>query len=232
VALVAEAADPGDAKAGVRALQSLLERIYDFEIAHDVRDYLITDRAELGRLHAATAGSGTPETLLVEEDEGGLRLALYLDAGLLRRLAASAPLERLDDDNLEDFCTALEGVSHFACVTWSAARGRPVSVLALEMQAEVDKYAASVLLAGTQRGGRLAHGLHSRLFEQVRFRDDLAHDARRLYEAANRHAARFCRRLEDRFLRRREARVGEMLAELRRFYRLGDAAKLSLVQAV
>ncbi len=215
----------------LRGLQSLLERIYDVEIPQDVRDFLITDRAELERLHGDTARSGTSETLLVEEGEEGVRLALYLDAELLRRLADSPPLERLDDDNLEDFCTALEGVSHFACVAWSAARGRPVSVLALETQAEVDKYATSVLLAGAQRGGRLAHGLHARLFEQVRFRDDLAHDARRLYEAANRYAARFCHRLEARFLRRREARVDGMLGELRRFYRLGDAAKLSLIEA-
>ena len=215
----------------VRELQSLLELIYDVEIPQDVGDFLITDRADLERLHAPSADAGAAEALLVQESEEGVELALYLDAALLHRLAASPPLTRLDDDNLEDFCTALEGVSHFACVAWCAARGRPVSVLALEMQAEVDKYCTSVLLAGTQRGGTLAHGLHARLFEHVRFRDDLAADARRLYEIANRYAARFCRRLEDRFLRRREARVGEMLGELRRFYRLGDAAKLNLIEA-
>jgi hypothetical protein len=215
----------------LRELQALLGRINDVELAHDVCDFLITDRDELQRWHAASAASGTPETLLVEEGEEGMNLALYLDADLLRRLADSAPLQRLHDGNLEDFCTALEGVSHFSCVTWCAARGRPVSVLALEMQAEIDKYAASVLLAGTQRGGELAHELHARLFEHVRFREDLADDARRLYEAANRYAARFCRRLEDRFLRRRRARVLEMLAELRRFYRLDDVGKLRAVQA-
>lgn len=215
----------------LRELQSLLGRIYDVEVAHDVYDFLITDRRDLAQWHGASAASGTPETLLVEQGDGRLDLALYLDAALLERLAASAPLERLHDGNLEDFCTALEGVSHFACVTWCAARGREVSVLGLEMQAEVDKYAAAVLLAGTQRGGALAHELHSRLFEQVRFRDDLAADARRMYEAANRYAARFCRRLEDRFLRRRTVRVDEMLGELRRFYRLGDAGKLRAIEA-
>jgi hypothetical protein len=215
----------------LRELQSLLGRINDVEVAHDVYDFLITDRAELRRWHAPSAASGTPETLLVEEGEEGVSLALYLDSGLLRRLAESTPLERLHDGNLEDFCTALEGVSHFSCVAWCAARARPVSVLTLEMQAEIDKYAASVLLAGTQRGGALAHELHGQLFERVRFREDLAEDARRLYEAANRHAARFCRRLEDRFLKRRRARVPEMLAELRRFYRLDDAGKLRAVHA-
>jgi hypothetical protein len=215
----------------LRELQSLLGRINDVELAHDVCDFLITDRAELRRWHAASAASGTPETLLVEEGDDGVNLALYLDDALLQRLAESAPFERLHEGNLEDFCTALEGVSHFSCVAWCAARGRPVSVLALELQAEVDKYAASVLLAGTQRGGELARELHGRLFERVRFREDLGADALRLYEAANRHAARFCRRLEDRFLRGRRARVLEMLAELRRFYRLDDAGKLRAAHA-
>lgn len=215
----------------VRELQTLLARIYDVDVTHDVRDFLITDRSVLARWHDACAASGTPETLLVEERDGELNLALYLEAELLERLAASTPLERLHEDNLEDFCTALEGVSHFACVTWCAARGREVSVLGLEMQAEVDKYAVAVLLAGTQRGGALARDLHARLFDRVTFRADLAADARRLYEAANRYAARFCRRLEDRFLRRRQARVDAMLGELRRFYRLGDAGKLRAIEA-
>ena len=38
--------------------------------------------------------------------------------------------------------------------------------------------------------------------------------------------ARFCRRLEERFLRRRQARSEAMVAQLRAFYRLGRHAKL------
>jgi hypothetical protein len=132
----------------LRELQALLARINDAAVAEDVCDYLITDRAQLHRWHAPSAAAATPEALLVAEQDGALDLGLYLDAALLERLRASAPLECLDDDNLEDFCTALEGVSHFNCVAWSAARGWSVSLLGLEMQAEIDKYAATVLLAG------------------------------------------------------------------------------------
>jgi hypothetical protein len=215
----------------LRELQALLAHINDAAVAEDVCDFLITDRAQLHRWHAPSATADTPEALVVAEDDGALDLGLYLDPRLLARLGASAPLERLDDDNLEDFCTALEGVSHFHCVAWSAARGRSVSLLGLEMQAEIDKYATTVLLAGSQRGGRLMRGLYARLFERVRFRDDLDGTLRALYLEANRYAARFCRRLEDRFLRRREARVVEMLRELSRFYRLGDAGKLRAIEA-
>jgi hypothetical protein len=215
----------------LRELQALLARINDATVAEDVCDYLTTDRAQLRRWHAPSAAAATPEALLVAEQDGALDMSLFLDPALLARLTASAPLERLDDDNLEDFCTALEGVSHFHCVAWCAARGWSVSLLGLEMQAEIDKYAAAVLLAGSQRGGALIRGLHGQLFERVRFRDDLDATLRRVYLEANRYAARFCRRLEDRFLRRREARVRDMLGELRRFYRLGDAGKLRAIEA-
>ena len=215
----------------LRELQRLLATINDADVPEDVCDFLITDRGALARWHAPSGASGTSETLLVAEHAGGLDVGLYLDAALLARLAASKPLARLDDDNLEDFCTALEGVSHFHCVAFCAARGWTVSLLGLEMQAEIDKYAASVLLAGSQRGGALVRGLHQRLFERVRFRDDLDAALRTLYMQANRYAARFCRRLEERFLRRRQVRVPDMLGELRRFYRLGDAGKLRAIEA-
>jgi hypothetical protein len=215
----------------LRELQSLLARIYDLPAAGDVGDFLITDRAELARLHAETAARGLPEALLVAERADGVELALYLDAALLARLAQSAPLEHLSDENLEDFCTALEGVSHYACVSFAAQTDAPVSLLGLEMQAEIDKYALSVFVAAQQRGGTLARDLYGRLFERVDYRADLDAKARCLYQAANRYAARFCRRLEDRFLRPRRARVEAMLRELRAFYRLGDAGKLRLIEA-
>ena len=212
-------------------LQALLATINDADVAEDVCDYLITDRRQLDRLQGPCGAAAVSETLLVAEGDEALGMGLYVDPALLERLTASEPLTRLDDDNLADFCSALEGVSHFNCVAWSAARGWSVSVLGLEMQAEVDKYTAAVLLAGSQRGGALVRGLHGRLFDRVRFRDDLDAAVRAMYARANRYAARFCRRLEDRFLRPRQARVTEMLAELRRFYRLGDAGKLRCIEA-
>jgi hypothetical protein len=215
----------------LRELQALLARINDAEVRLDVCDFLVTDRRALRRWLTRDAARESPETLLVAEHGEGLDVALYLDPRLLERLAASRPLERLDDDNLEDFCTALEGVSHFNCVAFCAARDWSVSLLGLEMQAEVDKYAATVLLAGMQRGGTLVRGLHGRLFGRVRFRDPRDTALGALYAKANRYAARFCEKLEQRFLSRRRARVEEMLGELRRFYRLGDAGKLRCIEA-
>jgi hypothetical protein len=101
-----------------------------------------------------------------------------------------------------------------------------VSLLELELQAEVDKYASALRLMLEQRAGRFPGELFERLFERVAFLPTLSADERGRYEEAHRFAARFCRRLEERFLRRRQARPEAMLAELRAFYRLGRHAKL------
>jgi hypothetical protein len=214
----------------LRELQAWLERIYDLDVAADVDDFLITDRDQLSRWHKESAERALPEALLVNERANSLDIALYLDAVLLERLKQSAPMARLGEHNLEDFCTVLEGVSHFAYVVFAARANRSVSLLGLETQAEIDKYATSVLIVATQDGGRLPRRLHGALFDRVRYRDDLDTPTRRVYEAANRYAGRFCRRLEDRFLRPRRVRVEGMLRELRTFYRLSDAEKLRLIE--
>ena len=61
---------------------------------------------------------------------------------------------RLHDGNVADYWTALEGVSHFLYLAWNAGHDKPVSLLELEMQAEVDKYVASYWLMRRQFPGR------------------------------------------------------------------------------
>jgi hypothetical protein len=215
----------------VRELQQLLARIYDTEAAHDVADFLLTDPRLAARLHPALAARETPETLLLEQDDEGVRVALYLDRELLRRLAAAPPFERLDGRNLEDFCTALEGVSHFACLTWNAARDRGVSLLGLELQAEVDKYAASLFVIGAQHRESATRGLWTQLFERFRYAEGLEVAARERYQAANHYAARFCRHLERDYLSPRRPRIEALLRRLRWFYRLPDGEKLRCAAA-
>jgi hypothetical protein len=151
---------------------------------------------------------------------------LFIDAQVLNRLAQHDPLQSLSDENLQDFCTALEGVSHFHYLIWSLSRGRDVSLLELELQAEVDKYASALTLLTRQRDGAYPRTLHARLFDRVSYMPQLGETARHRYEAANRHAARYCRELDERFLRRRACRPEAWLTELRKFFRCGHQQKL------
>jgi len=105
-----------------------------------------------------------------------------------------------------------------------------VSLLELEMQAEIDKYVASFLLLKQQFPEVFPAQLLTLLFERTRIDPTLAGEHVGMYRAASRYAERFCRRL-DRVLRgSRQGLEREVLAELRRFYRLTDMCKVAHIE--
>lgn len=211
-------------------LQSLISGIYDVSITHDVYDFLVTDR---GRLPAAAPTSESDEELFVThsaDDCGEVGVSLYLDPALLERLKVADPLVRLHDGNVADYWTALEGVSHFLYLAWNAGHDRPVSLLELEMQAEVDKYVSSYWLMREQFPDHFPAELLNVLFERTRIDSRLARGRENLYREATRYAQKFCRRLEQSLRGARGDSGGEILAELRRFYRLTNARKLAHIE--
>jgi hypothetical protein len=209
-------------------LQSLIGDIYDVRVAYDVYDFLVTDRSCLPP--AARAGGAEEELIVAESADGAeLALSLYLDPALLARLSGADPLVELNSGNLGDWWTALEGVSHFLYLAWNAGHDRPVSLLELEMQAEVDKYVASYWLMRRQYPQHFPSELRRALFERTRIDPRLAAGRRRLYGEASSYAARFCRRLERRLTRAADGER-EVLAELRRFYRLSNARKRAHIE--
>jgi hypothetical protein len=210
----------------LRRMQTLLAQLYDAPVREDVQDFVLSDRQHLRRAVGDQAGDTADEQVYVVEEEQGVRVGLFLDRGVLERLERSDPLAALDERNLPDFCTALEGVSHFHYLVWSLARGRNVSLLELELQAEVDKYATAVALMTRQQAGRFPQALHARMFHAVSFLPQLDEVSRHRYEEANRHAARFCRSLEERFLRVRRQRPELWIGELRRFFRRSHQEKI------
>ena len=207
-------------------MQSLLGRLYDVEVGYDVVDFLVTDRRALGGIEPENDQRELDEKLLLAETADGAGMALYLDAALLGRLERKDPLGALTDENLADYCTALEGVSHFLYSAWRLGRDAPMSLLELETQAEVDKYAATVFLVSRQQGGTYPAQVHPRLFDAVTFDARLEPEQYQRYRTAHRCAAQYCRRLERRFVQRGHARSEALVRELRTFYRLGTAAKL------
>jgi len=208
-------------------MQALLARLYDAHIDHDPQEFLITDREALVKLIGeAHAAAESDEQVFIVDTPDGLRIGLFIDAAVLQRLARRDPLQALSDENLQDFCTALEGVSHFHYLLWCLHRGRAVSLLELELQADVDKYASALLLLTHQRGGAFPRALHASLFDRVSYLPQSDAAVRHRYEEANRHAARYCRELDERFLRGRRSRPEAWVSELRRFFRFGHQQKL------
>ena len=207
----------------LRRMQSLLAGLYDAPVEHDAEDFLVSDPQ---RLREVVGEPCSDEQVFVVEHDGEVRIGLFVDQRVLDRLQRRDPLDSLDADNLSDFCTALEGVSHFHYLIWSCARGRSVSLLELELQAEVDKYATALALLTQQRAGAFPEDLHSRMFGSVSFLPELDPVSRRRYQEANRHAARYCRLLDQRYLHPRRRQPEKWLAELRRFFRCGHQEKI------
>jgi hypothetical protein len=216
----------------LKQLQDFIGDIYDVSISHDVYDFLVTDRRHLPA--AARTSGPTDEELIVsqpeEGDTGEIAMSLYLDPELLERLDRADPMERLHDGNVADYWTALEGVSHFVYLAWNAGHDKPVSLLELEMQAEVDKYVGSYWLMRRQFPDRFPAELLRLLFERTRIDPRLAAGREDMYREASRYAEKFCRRLEQSLRGARGRSQAEVLTELRRFYRLTNARKVAHIQ--
>ncbi|MBL8264920.1 hypothetical protein [Steroidobacter sp.] len=210
----------------LRRMQSLLTRLYDAPVEHDAEDFLICDRQRLREVVGESSGPHSDEQVFVVQEDGTVRIGLFIDQRVLERLDRNDPLQSLNEDNLGDFCTALEGVSHFHYLIWSVARSRPVSLLELELQAEVDKYATALALLTEQRDGAFPGGLHAQMFSSVSYLPELDEASRHRYQEANRHAARYCRSLDERYLHPRRQQPERWLAELRRFFRCGHQEKI------
>jgi hypothetical protein len=204
-------------------VQRGLEHLYRVDTGVAIDDFMV-DRALRDTLVSARRPR---EQLLVHEADGEMALALFIDPGVIENLTAHDPARRLGDHNFADFVLAVEGVSHFIYAIWCARAERPVSQLELELQAEVDKYVTCLLTTDPEPATSLR--LRRRLFGDAVYEPDLDHEEHARYRAANDNAERYTGWLEHAFVAPR--RIPEMLAELRRFYRLGLAGKLAACAA-
>jgi hypothetical protein len=185
-------------------VQTGLERMYQLDRVADVVDYV------------RSSDEGERESLLVRQaDDGAVEVSLRL------------PLLE-GEASLDAVCQIIEGVSHFVYVVERARIDREATQLELELQAEVDKW---VVFAASMRAFDAARSaaLRARLYEPAAFAHDEGSEAGERYRIANDMAHRFVRRLERRYVE--HGRFGEMRAELRRFFRVGQEEKLRLGRA-
>lgn len=211
-------------------LQRQLETIYGVCINYSVDDFLITDAAIARRLDTSQNAREVKEKLLISQDGDNLDISLYIDAEVIDHLAQENPFDELHDGNLTDFWIAMEGVSHFLYLTWNAFFRKQVTLLELEMQAEVDKFISSVCLFRQQKAGQLPNKLRPFLFYTAVFDDALDEGSLARYKDANFYAGKYCFQLEEKFLKT-ENNPKNIFTELRHFYRLPQWEKISRIQS-
>lgn len=204
-------------------VQRGLEALYRIETGVAVDDFVIDESTR----NALGTERKPREQLLVQQTEGELSLALFVDPAAVENLERHDPGDHLGDHNLGDFLLVVEGVSHFIYAITCARQGRVVTQLELELQAEIDKYITCLLVS--YPGADVSAALRSRLFGEPYYEPDLDEDELSRYRAANDNAHRYAAWLETAFLATR--RIPEMLGELRRFYRHSLPHKLARIAA-
>ena len=153
-------------------LQRQLQSIYEVYIPHAVSDFVITDQQFVSRL---TNGDKDHlrEKLLVRQEGEDLDLSLYLHTDVIKTIIEQTAADQLEPEHFENLCLAIEGISHFLYLTWRALQQHNVSLLELELQAEVDKYILILFFLKRLNKYGLVNQLWKILFENVRFDDTL-----------------------------------------------------------
>ncbi|MDP6184018.1 MAG: hypothetical protein QF609_09385 [Gammaproteobacteria bacterium] len=209
-------------------MQNHLAGLYEAPTNYDIYDFLITD-ARLADALTPRGHCNNDERLIVSETDDHLDISIYVDGDTLALLRDDDPLVALHDGNLSPLMLALEGVSHFHYLCWNAEYDKPVTLLELELQAEVDKYVTAVTLLGAQGGKADAATVHERLFNQIHFHQDLPDERLERYQHANHYAAKYCRALTSNFPS--HGHQPKFISELRRFYRLTQNEKIRRIES-
>jgi hypothetical protein len=175
-------------------IQKQLEQLYQLNLHINVEDFLI-DREMLCTIYPHFKTQALPqELLLVNSQEETHDIGLFVEPSVLENLKADDPQRTLDQNNLEDFLTAVEGVSHFVYLAQHVLTDHPVTELELEIQAEVDKYLLC-LLYETPSAPLAPRKILRGLFHSYRLMSSLTDEQKERYHMAHRVAYRFCQAL-------------------------------------
>ncbi len=176
-----------------------------------------------GREVRSEAGAGA--RLLVRETNHEVRACIYYPDAMIRRLEERPPQRGVNDDNVDAFAALVEELDHLLVTAERAHAGRGVSLLELELQANVSKdlVLSRFLsrrrhrLAPERRGWLRGHLFHARAY------CDNDPIVRARYDDASRFALRFLRRLE-------RLQVTRRVEALRRFHRASLQGKLEMTE--
>lgn len=219
----------------VDVVHDLLVRTYAIRVGlADLGRFIVGDegyRRLYGGGTELSAGSALARAdgarTMVRETPEGVRLSVYLPDSLVRCLEGHPPQRGVDESNVDAFATLVEELDHLLCVAERAAEGRPVTLLELELHANVSKHLVLArFLAG--RGHPLTPRqrawLRWHLFDKGSY-CDRDPEVRNRYREAARWAVRFLAAL-------RPLRPAERVATLRRFHRASAAGKLELIRSI
>lgn len=212
----------------IKQIQSHIHSIYGIDVGEEAADYLIGENELISLLPAQQRTVIPRELFLVNPrpQEDTLEIALFFDENLKKNLAANDPLTRLNDENISDFCTVIEGVSHFVYYLHKAALEHDITELEMELQAEIDKFVLLSFFAEALPHEK--YQLLDLLFENYFLVADLLPEQAERYQTATGLARKYCYELLKRF---KSADPTALLKEIRSFYPLRQDQKVRHILA-
>ena len=200
------------------SLQHSLQSHYDIEPPYCISEF-VCHSAQIETGSSSCKGT-TPEMLVYREDGTNLDISLFLNPSLLIGIDNHTCRAQWSGEIFDNGCIVLEGVSHFLYMVFNAHHDRQVSLLDLEIQAEIDKFIFAALDTDYRDS---TEDLLDRLFCQISYRKELSPALKERYQRANDLAYKYCQWLSGRFVLSSGDR--ELSAELAKFYRLNGTAR-------
>ena len=193
---------------------------------HSVNDFLITDKLLADHLSADNF-INNDERLLISEYEDGMDLSLYISEEIYQYLDNSHPINLIEQGKHSEFCLLLEGVSHFLYVVWNANHHKQVTLLEMELQAEIDKFIMLQSFIDHGKDSDSINNLRNWLFENHSYDSELSPNEIERYEQANYYAAKYCMALQQNY---KLSRLNQdLLNDLRRLYRMSQQEKMRYI---
>lgn len=165
-------------------LQRLIEATYDLDTGvDDLTPYIIGDEG-YGRFYAGRpvhdkvrAPAPSQARTLVRQSDGALRLAIYYPDSMVAHLEAENPAAFLADSNVDAFAVLVEELDHFLTLADRHRTGADMSLLELELHANVTKQLTLELflakgLGRSRLGGGERAWVRHHLFGKLEFREE------------------------------------------------------------
>lgn len=192
-------------QSSIEQIHESLKRLNGIEHSFSPEDFLIPTEAQ--------------NALLISQSSSDADLAICLENRILKVLQEKQFPRDFDLSLLPDLSVAVEELSHFNFFCVHASHERSLSLLEMEVQGEVDKFAFALDCLEQQNALNFKHALFEQCFESFQLGPWVAADEVERYRQAHQIARAFCRRLLKSFEHREQL--------LKEFFRLPTQDKLS-----
>jgi len=193
----------------IHLLQKKIEEIYRLNRCPEVNQYLLSPK----EFKKFSKTSDNPQVIYVDEGNDAT-LGVYFGKRIFKRIKNKVKIF-----TLQDFCVMTEEISHFIYLVWSKSNGKKITLLDLEIQAEVDKY----LLATSFFSSK--NDVFSNIFGRFMLRKNLGKEEQSRYIEATRLGKKLAATW-----RKRKISNKEKMGWLRHFYRQNPANRIWMIE--